>query len=420
MNRTFHYQCSDCGREYPSDSIIYLCPSCSKEQACSGKQETGTFPRGVLKTFINPEYLKNLSSWDPIEPVQFSPLPIPDSGTYPVGDTPLVEPGPARRRTGFPGLYLKNDGVNPSGSLKDRASQLVAAQALHYGETVVTAASTGNAGSAMACAGAAYGLSVILFVPAGAPRAKLVQSVLYGAAVIPVNGTYDDAFALSIEFTEKFGGINRNTAFNPLTIEGKKSVSIEIFNQLGQKAPDTVYVPTGDGVILAGVYKGFADLYEAELIESVPRIVCVQAEKSNAISRAFKTGKMNNLSHAETRADSISVASPANGRMAVEYIRASGGRTVEVTDNEISDAQLELGRYAGTFAEPAAAAAYAGFMKDLDTLDKESVAVVLLTGSGFKDVPSVEERLTVPQGVDPDLGKIEKYIASHYPQLTRS
>jgi threonine synthase len=295
------------------------------------------------------------------------------------------------------------DSALPSGSFKDRASQLVAAQAIALGEHKIALASTGNAGAAMSCAGAAYGLEIVLFVPETAPVNKLMQSVLYGATVVPVKGTYDDAFALSIVYTERFGGINRNTAYNPMTIEGKKSVSIELFEQLSRTVPDVLYVPVGDGCIFAGVFKGFFDLKEAGLIDQLPRLVCVQSTRSNAISQAWRTGAFN-VVDATTRADSISVSSPANGRMAVRYIQESDGWAVEVTDEEILDAQLELTREAGIFVEPAAACAWAGIRHDAAMLREEFgedlKVCALLTGTGFKDMAVFNGRISLPESIE--------------------
>ncbi|MDD5766744.1 MAG: threonine synthase [Candidatus Marinimicrobia bacterium] len=394
----FSYRCTDCGTEYSGDQIRYLCPQCEPVE--------GEFQKGVLETILAPEYLLSLKKKPAIAPEDFLVYQLPNAAAYPVGNTILVAPVKLRRQYGFPNLFLKNDGANPSGSLKDRASQLVAAQALFHDEKTVVLASTGNAGSAMACAGAALGLQVILFVPATAPKAKLMQSVLYGATVIPIRSTYDDAFKLSIEYTLKFGGINRNTAYNPLTIEGKKTVSIEIFNQLGRNAPDVIFVPVGDGVIYAGVYKGFADLRSAGLIGKMPQIVGVQASGSNAIAQAFQTGKMLAIEKATTAADSISVASPANGRMAVKFMRACQGWATEVSDGEISQAQLELCKEAGVFVEPAAAAAWAGFLKDHEKINPAKNVVVLLTGLGFKDLAAIENSVIVPEAVESDLDSI--------------
>ncbi|PIS30735.1 MAG: threonine synthase [Candidatus Marinimicrobia bacterium CG08_land_8_20_14_0_20_45_22] len=394
----FKYRCSDCGAEYPADQIRYLCPRC--------EQIPGEFQKGVLETLLDPEYLASLKNKPAVTPADFLVYQLPEAAAYPVGNTPLVAPEKLRQQYGLPNLFLKNDGANPSGSLKDRASQLVAAQALYHNEKTVVLASTGNAGSAMACAGAALGLNVILFVPATAPKAKLLQSVLYGATVIPIRGTYDDAFRLSIEYTKQFGGINRNTAFNPLTIEGKKTVSIEMFNQLGRSAPDIVFVPVGDGVIYAGVYKGFADLKVAGLIAKIPQIVSVQASGSNAIAKAYQSGRMLTIDKATTAADSISVASPANGRMAIKFMQACSGWATEVSDAEITAAQLQLCQDAGVFVEPAAAAAWAGFLKDKSNLDPLQKIVILLTGVGFKDMNAIENKIAIPPTIEPNLEAI--------------
>jgi len=401
----FKYVCNDCGKEYSSEKIIYRCPSCTAKHTSSDDMQ-----KGNLITLIDKEYLSSLKHKEAVSPSDFSPYPIPNSAAYPVGNTPLIAPIRLIKSTGYKNILLKNDGLNPSGSFKDRASQLVAAQALYFGEKTITLASTGNAGSAMACAGAAYGLDIVLFVPETAPKAKLLQSVLYGATVVPIKGSYDDAFELSIEYSKEFGGINRNTAFNPMTIEGKKTFSIELFNELGKKAPDIVYVPVGDGVIYAGVYKGFHDLKEAGLISKIPQIVCAQSEKSNAISKAWKTKQMKTIPKATTAADSISVSSPANGRMAVRYIEESGAWATEVTDEAILEAQLELTKESGVFVEPAAATAWAAFKKDAgkNMLDKNASIIILLTGVGFKDLKAVEDAVSIPESIEPTMEAVEK------------
>jgi threonine synthase len=397
----FTYRCTDCGAEYPKGEITYRCP------ACGGSEAPGEMQKGNLEIVIDSDYLKELGSRAELDPDDFLPYPIPHKATYPVGDTPLVAPRRLREKTGFDQLLLKNDGMNPSGSYKDRASQVVAAQALHHGENTVTVASTGNAGSAMACAGAAYGLEVILFVPETAPENKLLQSVLYGTKVLPVKGSYDTAFALSLEYTAKYGGINRNTGFNPMTVEGKKSLSIELYKELGGKIPDYLYIPVGDGVIYSGIHKGFSDLQRAGLIKELPKLIAVQSEKSNAIAGAWRSGEMRTIERASTKADSISVASPACGRTAVKSIKSCGGWAVEVKDSEIFSAQLELAAEAGVFVEPAAAAAWAGFRRDAERIPKDAEVVILLTGIGFKDMKAVTGSVKMPEPVDPNLQAVE-------------
>lgn len=394
----FTYECNDCKRTFETDKVVYQCPQCSKEQ------EPNTFPKGNLIVRLNKDDAAKLKEKDHVTMYDFFPFEVPDKDVYPVGGTPLARPKRLAKELGLSNLSCKLDGSLPSGSFKDRASQLIAAQALHYGMDKIALASTGNAGAAMSCAGAAYGLDIILFVPETAPVNKLMQSVLYGATVVPVKGTYDDAFALSIAYTDEFGGINRNTAYNPMTIEGKKSISIELFEQMGRKVPEVVYVPVGDGCIFAGVYKGFYDLFECGLIDKMPHLVCAQSTKSNAISLAFKNNEFKSIKDASTRADSISVSSPANGRMAVRYIKESDGWCVEVEDEAIIESQIELTSKAGIFVEPAAACAWAALKKDADHLKEKfgsDVDVcVLLTGTGFKDMSVFESRVSIPDAIE--------------------
>jgi len=303
----------------------------------------------------------------------------------PVGNTPLWKPVKLREQTGFASLYLKDDTLNPTGSLKDRASFLVAAFARKYGVRDVVVASTGNAASSMAGIGAAAGLNVRIFIPASAPKAKMVQALQYGADVTLVDGTYDKAFDMSIEYTEKHGGLNRNTAFNPMTIEGKKTAALEVFAQL-KKMPDYVFVPTGDGVILSGVYKGFKDIINAGLADKMPVIYAAQAEGSSALCRALKNGDFGKPVASSTVADSIAVEVPRGGYYALKALKEYGGRCVTVSDNEIIKAQSELAAVSGLFAEPSSSAAYAGFLKVKGDLPADSTVVLLITGSGLKDI----------------------------------
>lgn len=393
----FRYICSDCGRVYESNEIMYLCPECSKDN--DGK----TFSKGNLIVELTDDVLKRAREKEHVKAEDFYPYETKHSKEFPIGITPLVEARRLNKKSGLKNTLYKLDSQLISGSFKDRASYLVAEQAIAHGEKKIALASTGNAGAAMSAVGAALGLEIILFVPESAPINKLMQSVLYGAHVVPVKGSYDDAFGLSIEYTKRHGGINRNTAYNPMTIEGKKSISIELFEQLGRKAPDAIYVPVGDGCIIAGVAKGFIDLRKAGLIEKLPHIICCQSRQSNAISKAFESGKYLPVK-ATTRADSISVSLPANGRMAVRYIKESDGWCVEVEDEEIIDAELELAREGGILSEPAAACAYAAYKKDAESIKKklgeDASIIVLLTGSGFKDMAVFDGKVKLPDAID--------------------
>lgn len=408
MSKAFVYYCPNCDKEYPGTEIIYLCPGCSNNNSLPPKgvlrviydyldipQESDIFRYLISTGFIDLLPIRSLNSLPPLR----------------IGNTPLYA---FNRFAGKPlpfELLLKDDSLNPTFSFKDRASALVSAFAKEHGQNTIIAASTGNAGSSLAGICASQGQKAIIVVPSGAPVAKLTQILMYGATIIPILGTYDDAFELSIQATREFGWYNRNTAFNPLTIEGKKTVAFELFQQMIGRLPDRIFVPVGDGVIISGVYRGFEDLFILNLIEKIPIIVAVQAEgSSNLISNLqaeeFKVRK----SH--TIADSIAVDYPRNFYMARGYINDYAGEAISVTDLEILDASRQLAVNTGIFTEPASAAAVAGMLKYYkeDKLNTGTRNVVLLTGSGLKDINPVQPLLNLPAPIEPKIAEIQTLL----------
>jgi len=407
----FHFQCVECAERYDERPDLLVCP------ACAAKQRRGGAVRGVLRVVLHdppeapprgalndPEFL---AAWLPIREAGI----IPD---FPVGGTPLLSAPRLRERLGMPELWVKDDTRNPSGSTKDRASLLVAVKALEYGLDTVAAASTGNAATALAACAAAAGLRSVVFVPAAAPRAKLVQMMCYGARVFPVEGDYDDAFELARTACERFGWYNRNTALNPFTIEGKKTAALEIAFQLGDGAPGTVIVPTGDGVILSGLAKGFADLESCGAIRERPRLIAVQPEGSPAIARAVREGlpEATSVDRAESIADSLNVAAPRNSILCLEDLRACSGDAVLVSDDQIRAAITELAATTGVFAEPAGATVLAGLRVALaeGLVVRKDRVVLLVTGTGLKDVPAAESCITTPASLPPDLEILERRL----------
>lgn len=381
----FYYKCSLCGVEYDIKPNIMVCPLCSEKQ----KQDEPL--RGVLETVFEGVPRDLLIDLLPVEKEYFPPIPV--------GSTPLWEPLRLRKSLNFPNLFLKDDTLNPTGSLKDRASYLVAAFARKHQIRDIAVASTGNAASSMAGIGAAGELKVTIFIPRAAPRAKMVQALQYGAEVILVDGNYDRAFDLSLGYSRTKGFLSRNTAYNPLTLEGKKTAALEIYLQL-QKAPDYLFVPTGDGVILGGIYRGFENLIKLGRIDSVPLIFAVQAEGSCAITRVFSgTQNFGKPVPSKTIADSIAVDVPKNGYHAVGKLKQHAGRCVTVTDQEILSAQFQLASSAGLFAEPSSSAAFAGFLKVKEELDPEKSTVLLITGSGLKDIETAQAGVVMPREV---------------------
>lgn len=379
----FNYRCSVCSASYDITPEHTVCPDCCRHQ------EENQPLIGILEVELHGRVDTHFSVSDllPIESQYFPAIPV--------GNTPLWKPENLRKSMGFSRFFIKDDGSNPTASFKDRASFLVSAAATKFNIQDITLASTGNAGSSMAGVGAAAGQNIILFLPEAAPTAKLVQALQYGATVHRVNGNYDMAYGMSLEYSKIKGGINRSTAYNPLTIEGKKTVSLELFQQLGQ-APDVLFVSVGDGCILSGIYKGFRDLKKLGLIQSIPKIIGVQAETSNALYRAFTTGKFENIP-TSTVADSICVDVPRNGIHALSQLKQYNGEIITVSDEEIIQAQVSLSSSTGLFTEPAGAAAFAGFKKVATTLDRHAITVVLTTGNGLKDSAAATLGINVPE-----------------------
>jgi threonine synthase len=322
----------------------------------------------------------------------------------PVGWTPLFKAPRLAAEVKVGELLIKDDGKNPSASFKDRASSVALQRAREIGRDFVTGASTGNAASATAVLAAAVGVKTRIFVPKAAPRAKIAQLLTFGAEVLAVDGTYDQAFDLCLEATRRYGWYNRNTGFNPYTREGKKTVSFEICEQLGWQVPDLVVVPVGDGNIISGVWKGFVELKRIGLIDRTPRLLAAQAEQSNAIIAAAAGDGIIRPVSGDTVADSISVSLPRDGDAAVRAIRESKGFGVAVPDSAILAAIGELARGAGVFAEPAASTSWAALKAAASQglLDPGWRVVCMVTGNGLKDIASAMKTVGEPRVIPPD------------------
>lgn len=409
------FRCFRCGTEQGADFGGYVCP------ACGGNLEVRyAWPQGAPAGWWRDESRKDVFRYRPLLPVSRLELASP----LRVGLTPLYAAPRLGASAGLNHLFLKDDGQNPSASFKDRAGAVALVRAREIGAQVLCGASTGNAGSSMACLAASVAMPCVIFVPEKAPAAKIAQLLVFGARVLAVRGTYDDAFDLCMAVCERRGWFNRNTGHNPFTREGKKTAAFEIFEQLG-KIPDWVVVPTGDGNIIAGIWKGFCDLKEAGIADRTPKMLCAQSADSRAISAAvwalqqagnrtpdWKTVEIAPVA-ATTVADSISVDIPRDGLAAVRAVIESGGAAVAVPDADILGAIPEIARGAGVFAEPAASCAWAGLKKAArDGLVKPDETVVCMcTGNGLKDVASARkaagEPTPVANGVDAAMAATE-------------
>ena len=405
----YHLQSVSSGRCYGADEIEYLCPVAAR------KQRPGRALKGILEVVYDYDFLRTRFNRQYLEQTTkrgiqryFPLLPLSDESYLSpllIGDTPLYSGGRLGEHLGLRNLFLKDDTRNPAGSYKDRASALVVAKALEKGARTVCTASTGNAATALACVCASQNVSCVVIVPETAPPAKLAQMLIYGARLFAVKGTYDEAFDLSTEVCQRLGWYNRNTAYNPYTIDGKRVAAFEIWEQLGYKAPDSVWIPVGDGVIISGLAKGFRDLMGLGLIDKVPRLIAVQAAGSAALVAALEChlDEPEPLPGANSVADSIVVEAPRNGIIALRDIRHSLGRGVSVTDDEILAAIATCGQMTGVFVEPSSAAAVAGLIKEREAgrIADDECAVLLLTGTGLKDIDAARRSVALPDSIEP-------------------
>ncbi len=408
-----YFQCSECGQCFEPDQVTYNCLTCGGNLDAHFSFEEN--PDEINQSAILESGEASIWRYAPL-------LAAPDPGfnntpLHQVGLTPVYQPESLRKSLGMQELWIKDESRNPSASFKDRASALVVARAIESDIQTIIAASTGNAGAALACMAASVGKQAVIIAPRSAPPAKVAQLLTFGARVVLVDGNYDQAFDLSIEASHEFGWYNRNTGYNPFTVEGKKTAGLEIWEQVlhkrGKSAQNlTIFIPVGDGNILSGVAKGFVDLLALGWIERLPRLVGVQAEGSAAIYNAFKAG-VNEITplRAKTVADSISVDLPRDGERALKRVNQSGGYYLTVSDQEILQAIPRLGK-AGLFVEPAAAAAFAGLQAALrqGLHQSDEPALVLCTGSGLKDINAAMRAVEPAPIIEPTLKQLKEAL----------
>ena len=422
MSKFTGYRCSLCGAEYLPGQVTYTCPK-------DGGNLDIELDYDFIKKKYQPEDItsrRDFSLWR-YEPLL--PVGIPKGEATPLhlaGWTPVFRLPRLAQKLGLKHLWLKDESRNPSASFKDRASAIVVARAQEIKAGVVVTASTGNAGAALACMSAAIGQKAVIFAPKSAPPAKVAQLLIFGAQVILVDGTYDDAFDLAVKAADEFGWYCRNTGYNSFTAEGKKTAAFEIWewwmeahrdwhkkeSPLDSHSPLTIFVPVGDGNIISGIHKGFKDLFKLGWTFGLPRILGVQAEGSAAIANAFQAGTETITPvSAATLADSISVDLPRDGVRAVRAAKETGGTYVTVSDDEIIQSIAELGRL-GVFAEPAGAAAYAGLVRAAASgvVGSEDPVLVLNTGSGLKDVRAAMRAAVEAPIIEPTLDAVKKIL----------
>ena len=399
-------RCVKCGKEYEATPNLTNC-------------ECG----GILDIIYDYDYIKSvftkekLAARDDRSMWRYREL-LPVEETTPntplrVGCSPLYEADRLGKLLGLKKLWIKDDGQNPTASLKDRASAMAVAKAQEAGAKVIACSSTGNAASSLAGNAAAAGLKTYIFVPSRAPKGKVAQLMTFGATVVSVQGSYEETFELSKQAIDKWGWYNRNAAINPYLSEGKKTVGLEIMEQLNWQVPDFIAISVGDGCTIAGLWKGLKDLYAIGFIDRLPRLISAQAEGCHPINRAIAENKPWEPMEENTLADSIAVGVPRNADKALMAIRESNGIVVNVTDEEIMAAQKLLGTTCGVFGEPAGVTGTAGVKKlcEQGVLGANDTVVSVVTGNGLKDVANAIKFCGEPMSLPNDLDLLVEEFA---------
>jgi threonine synthase len=409
MARVLMLKCVLCGRTYREREVDYTCPHCGMDGTLDVLYDYAEIKKHFTRECL--EKSRDFTQWR-----YRDILPVNDETNIQpleVGFTPLYDSGVLAREYGAKKVYIKDDGRNPTASLKDRASAVGVARALDYGKNTIACSSTGNAASSMAGFAAVAGLKSFIFVPESAPEAKVAQLLIYGATVVLVKGNYEDAFNLSTAAIYKFGWYNRNCGINPYLVEGKKTCGLEIAEQLGWEAPDRIFIAVGDGCCISGLYKAFYDLKALGFIDRMPKLVGVQAAGSSPIYHAFKYHLPKvEFVKPDTLADSIAVGAPRNWAKALRAVRQTGGDMVTVTDEEILEAMKELARKTGVFGEPAGVTGFAGFKKMAKEryIGMDERIAIVVTGNGLKDIASARKAVAKPILVEPDINELLKRI----------
>ena len=412
-----HLRCSLCGEIYAPDSVRYVCPKHGNSGLLDVVYDYEKINRNASPTTVARSHDFSIWRYWDLLPIE-NRLVVPPLRT---GWTPLYKARRLGESLGLTSLWLKDDGLNPTGSFKDRASSVVVAKAKELRTDVICTASSGNAGAALAGMAASAHIPAVVFAPQAAPQAKVAQLLIYGARVLLVKGTYDDAFELSLAASNEFGWYSRNTGYNPFTAEGKKTASLEICEQLTTlqpmsghetwSAPDGIFVAVGDGNIITGLWKGLRDLRALGWIEKMPKLMGVQAEGAAACYNAWKAGTdVISPVDAHTISDSICVGLPRDGTRAVRAVRETNGAYITVSDAEVLAAMRELAREEGVFAEPAGATGYAGLAKAVrsNLVDRDEQIVVVVTGNGLKDVSSAMKAVGKASLIEPTLEAVRR------------
>ena len=383
MAEIAYFECSKCSEQLSPDKPQTLCP-----------KDAGSlyvrYDLAALKKHASPEAAKNgpASMWRYAEV-----LPSVEPVTLGEGFTPMLH---SRRD---PDVYIKDEGLNPTGSFKARGLCMAVTMAKHYGLKKLAIPSAGNAASALAAYCAAAGIEAHIFMPKDVPQANLVECRSYGAQVTLVNGLITDCGRMVAERKEKEGWFDISTLKEPFRVEGKKTMGYEVAEQLGWELPDAIIYPTGGGVGMIGMWKAFEELEALGWLKSKrrPRMVVVQAAGCAPIPKAWEEHKKTSeaWTNASTLAAGLRVPKAYGDYILLDVLQKSNGTAIAVSDDDIMQALFEWARYDGIFAAPEGAAALVAYHKLLERgfFQRGQKVVIFNTGSGLKYIDVVADYL---------------------------
>jgi threonine synthase len=391
----YHLVCVHCGATYPADEIIYNCKKCGHLLAVKYPLDEITVKRATWDA-------RPLSVWRYREllPVHIEPVSLHEGGT------PIYHLKRLGDEMGLKHLYAKHEGMNPSGSFKDRGMTVGVSMALQLKKKSVACASTGNTSASLAVYAAKAGIPAVVLLPAGhVAVGKIAQALMHGAKVISIRGNFDRALEMVHELCLTHGLYLLNS-INPYRLEGQKTIGFEAVDQLGC-VPDRFVLPVGNAGNISAVYKGLLELEALGFIDTLPKMTGIQAAGSSPVVRAIK-GNLPEVvpdMNPETLASAIRIGAPVNAEKALVAIRKTGGTAESVTDEEILAMQRDLARKEGIGVEPASAASVAGIRKlvEMGAIDRDEKIVCVVTGHLLKDPETVIKQCEPPTEIDADL-----------------
>ncbi|MCX9083402.1 MAG: threonine synthase [Candidatus Methanoperedens sp.] len=401
----YHLECIECHKKYSHTEVIYTC-------TCGGLLD-------VIYDYSNIHLSKKdltgpLSVWKyrALLPISGEPVSLYEGGT------PLYRVDRIAKSVGLKDVYVKHEGMNPTGSFKDRGMTVGVTKALELGMKTVACASTGNTSASLAVYGARAGVPAVVLLPSGkVALGKLAQALMHGAKVLSIRGNFDDALKLVRDLCDREGFYLLNSV-NPYRLEGQKTIAFEIADQLGWQAPDRIVLPVGNAGNVTAIYKGFRELKKLGLIDSVPKMTGIQAEGASPVVAAIKNNAaaITPETHPETVATAIRIGNPVNSIKALIAIRESGGTAETVTDDEIICAQKELAYLEGIGVEPASASSIAGLRKlvELGVIANDEKVVCVTTGHLLKDSQHVLSICSKPIEIDATIESVRAAVYSKY------